>query len=50
MGAEIKPVTADLIVKQEDNHLQLETWWDHNAPTAVTYVLDADLKLVPAGL
>ena len=40
-GGEIKPVTADLIVRQEDNNLQVETGWDYKAPTA-TYMLDGN--------
>ena len=42
IGGKVTPVSADLIVKHSGTNLQVESRWDYQAPTKLTYILDGN--------
>jgi hypothetical protein len=40
IGDKITPVTADLVIKQADGKLDMESRWSHKAPTTQSYILN----------
>lgn len=42
IGGKVTPVSADLIVKHSGINLQVESRWDYQAPTKMTYILDGN--------
>lgn len=42
VDGEIRPVTADLVIKHADGKMEIETRWAHKAPTTKSYILDGN--------
>jgi len=42
VNGQVKPVSADLVVKHAGSNLQVETRWDYQAPTTKSYILDGN--------